>query len=246
MKTPSNRDDFKRDVIRTLQERAGNRCSSPHCRRLTTGPNANPEKATRIGVGAHITAAAEGGVRYDASLTSEERSSIRNGIWLCQSCARMIDVDPLRYTVFRLLTWKQDAEQDATNEVEGLPRKPPTDEEQEIGWICPFCKSFVGLDHHVCLGCRAEVIQGSTTKERDNAMKLGMMAGATISFLLLVMMPQWLQSTFGWQTHPAFGLGLVAWGIAGSLSLLSGVGCMLFEEWSHKRNPPRFFRQTLT
>lgn len=246
--TSSNgRDEFKREVIRTLQERAGNRCSAPDCRKLTTGPNFNPEKATRIGVGAHITAAAYGGPRFDESMTPDERSSIRNGIWLCQNCARMIDVDPKRYSVHRLLSWKHDAEQEANDEVEGRPRQlPADDEEQENGWICPFCKSFVGLENHVCLGCRAEVIRGSTAKERDNAMKVGLLVGALIAFGVFGLMPQWLNSTFGWQVPATFGLGLVALGIGGVLALLSGLGCILFDERLHRRRPPRFFRPTLT
>src|SRR5262249_37628223 len=119
MTNRNNRDEFPKEVVRALQERAGNRCSSPDCRRLTSGPNLAPEKATRIGVAAHITAAAPGGPRYDPSLTSEERRSIQNGIWLCQSCARLIDADPARYPVPRLLQWKQEAEQVALDALEG-------------------------------------------------------------------------------------------------------------------------------
>ena len=57
------------------------------------GPHSNPQKRVSIGEAAHITAAAEGGPRYNPDLTPEERSSIENGIWLCKSCARMIDSD---------------------------------------------------------------------------------------------------------------------------------------------------------
>ena len=42
---------------------------------------------------AHICAAAQGGPRYDASMTPEERKSFENGIWLCQSCSKLIDTD---------------------------------------------------------------------------------------------------------------------------------------------------------
>lgn len=247
MTSLNHRDEFKREVIRTLQERAGNKCSAPECRKLTTGPNFNPDKATRIGVGSHIAAAASGGPRYDASMTPAERSSIRNGIWLCQNCARMIDVDPERYSVHRLLNWKHDAEQEANAELEGRPRQLQADaEDQEEGWICPFCKSFVGMENHVCLGCRAEVIRGSTAKERDNAWKVGLLVGGVIAFAMFVLAPQWLGSTFGWRVPEAFGLGLAAWGVAGGLALLSGFGCMLIDEQIHRRSPPRFFRPTLT
>lgn len=59
---------------------------------------------------AHITAAAPGGARYDPQLTSAERSSIENGIWLCQTHARHIDVDPVRFPAAVLQRWKTDAE----------------------------------------------------------------------------------------------------------------------------------------
>ena len=40
---------------------------------------------------------AQGGPRYDASMTPEERKSFENGIWLCQSCSKLIDTDITRY-----------------------------------------------------------------------------------------------------------------------------------------------------
>ncbi len=82
MASVGTRDEFKKETIRALQERAGNKCSAKGCERLTSGSNLRPDKASRIGVAAYITAAAPGGPRYDPSLSSEERSSIRNGIWI--------------------------------------------------------------------------------------------------------------------------------------------------------------------
>ena len=40
---------------------------------------------------------AQGGPRYAASMTPEERKSFENGIWLCQSCSKLIDTDITRY-----------------------------------------------------------------------------------------------------------------------------------------------------
>ncbi len=113
------RDNFSPNVVRTLQERVGNHCSNPKCRCLISGPNHADHKATRIGVGAHITAAAPGGPRYDPTLTSEERSSIRNGIWLCQNCSKFVDSDPNIYPVSVLIEWRQRAENRARQELEG-------------------------------------------------------------------------------------------------------------------------------
>lgn len=61
-------------------------------------------------VGAHITAASPGGPRYDDSLSAEVRRSAVNGIWVCQSCAKLIDNDDSRFTVETLKEWKERAE----------------------------------------------------------------------------------------------------------------------------------------
>lgn len=102
------RDDFTPRVRKVLAERVAVRCSG--CEQTTSGPNSDPEKSVNIGVAAHITAAAPGGPRYDASLSREERKSAENGIWLCQSCAKLIDNDPERYPVEVLREWKRGAE----------------------------------------------------------------------------------------------------------------------------------------
>ena len=112
------RDDFSAKVKQTVAARAGYRCSNPDCRVHTSGPQADPDKAVNIGVAAHITAAAEGGPRYDQNLSSEERSSIDNAMWLCQNCAKLIDSDEQRYSVAVLQGWKDAAERVAQQELE--------------------------------------------------------------------------------------------------------------------------------
>ena len=104
------RRDYTAKARDTLARRVGMRCSNPACRRLTTGPQRNPNKAFDFGVAAHIAAASVGGPRYIASQTQGERSSIENGIWLCQNCARLVDSDTERYSIELLRTWKCEAE----------------------------------------------------------------------------------------------------------------------------------------
>ena len=113
------RDDFKKPVVQTLAKRSGNRCSNPDCRKPTSGPKLNAG-AISIGVGAHISAAAQGGPRFDASLDPIQRSSDSNGIWLCQTCARLIDTDVDQYTQEKLQHWKQFAEAAASVELLGF------------------------------------------------------------------------------------------------------------------------------
>ena len=46
-------------------------------------------------------------------MSTRPRTSVENGIWLCQSCAKLIDSDLGKYTVKLLGQWKSRAEQDA-------------------------------------------------------------------------------------------------------------------------------------
>lgn len=111
------RDDFIKSMKEILSKRVGLLCSNPKCRRLTIGPNSQESQTTNIGVAAHITAASPGGPRYDEKIDSAERSSIKNGIWLCQSCAKLIDSDESKYTVNLLNKWKNTAEEYAESQL---------------------------------------------------------------------------------------------------------------------------------
>ena len=50
-------------------------------------------------------------------MSTEERKSFYNGIWLCQNCAKLIDSDTRRFTIELLSVWKQMAEEYAITEV---------------------------------------------------------------------------------------------------------------------------------
>ncbi len=87
----THRDDFSQKIKDDLAKRAGFRCSNPNCQKPTIGAQKGDGKSINIGVAAHIAAAAPGGPRYDASMTSQERSSFENSIWLCANCSTLID-----------------------------------------------------------------------------------------------------------------------------------------------------------
>ena len=53
-------------------------------------------------------------------MTSEERGSINNGIWLCQTHAKLIDDDELAFPPTLLRDWKDTAEQMAALEAKGF------------------------------------------------------------------------------------------------------------------------------
>ncbi|WP_242672738.1 MULTISPECIES: hypothetical protein [Citrobacter freundii complex] len=106
-----NRDNFSANVKRTLANRVGHRCSFFGCNQVTTGPDiSNPMGAINSGIAAHITAAADGGPRYDKSLTPQQRSDISNGIWMCEYHAGLIDSHDPAYSAPLLHSWKAQAE----------------------------------------------------------------------------------------------------------------------------------------
>ena len=112
------RDDFSPKTKDTLAHRVGFKCSNPDCRKPTSGPSdEGGEKHINVGVASHICAASKGGPRYDEFMSSEERSSFDNGIWLCQVCGKMVDDDEARFTETLLHVWKKTAEEIAFAEV---------------------------------------------------------------------------------------------------------------------------------
>lgn len=110
---PRLRDEFNQIVKRVLAQRVGLLCSNPGCMADTMGPQSDPSYVINVGVAAHITAAASGGPRFNSKLSDKERASAANGIWLCQTCAKLIDSDLVAYPTHLLFEWKARAEQDA-------------------------------------------------------------------------------------------------------------------------------------
>jgi hypothetical protein len=111
------RDEFPEQIRRALALRVGYRCSRPECGALTSGPQDDESKAVNVGVAAHITAASQGGPRFDPRLTPEERAAPANGIWLCQNCAKLVDSDLPRFTIELLQRWKIDRKAQARRDV---------------------------------------------------------------------------------------------------------------------------------
>ncbi len=115
----NNRDNFSKPTTDILAKRVGYLCSNPACRQLTIGSNEIATKSTSIGIAAHITAASAGGPRYDSTISSDQRSQIDNGIWLCSNCAMLIDKDEKQYTVDVLSNWKLAAEEESRQKLNG-------------------------------------------------------------------------------------------------------------------------------
>ena len=113
-------DDFPIAVKRELAARVGLCCSRPDCDQVTSAPHSSGKTAVNVGVASHITAARKGGPRYDPSLTSAQRKAIDNGIWLCQTCGKLVDADESDHTVELLREWKVEAELRRYQELRGV------------------------------------------------------------------------------------------------------------------------------
>jgi hypothetical protein len=131
------RDDFSSSVKDIVSKRFGLLCSNPDCGMLTMGPNSNENKTTNIGVAAHITAASSGGPRFNGALTQEDRCSISNAIWLCQSCSKLIDSDTSKYPVRLLIRWKEEAERLTELKLNKQRTTTPKENHQEIFNLMP-------------------------------------------------------------------------------------------------------------
>ena len=93
MPNTANRANFSQSTRQLVAQRAGYRCSIPECDRLTVGPANDPNKASVIGVAAHIYSAAFSGKgpRGTGQLSESELKSAENAIWLCSNHAALID-----------------------------------------------------------------------------------------------------------------------------------------------------------
>jgi len=209
----TQRDNFTESTKRLLARRVGYFCSNPECRRLTIGPARGHEGSVNIGEAAHITAAAGGGPRYDASLSNGERRSYSNGIWMCGVHAKQVDSDYKHFTVDRLRDWKRTAERAAFDALtSGNASVPPIfkfDLEPEL-------LELLGLSKEEDIKALTARLRKAATSDRD-----GFKAAA------------------GWPSHsialslrsrgsdtPAFDIGACAAGIAasGELSFVAPPG----------------------
>lgn len=117
------RDDFSSKTKNALALRANFKCSFTDCGVPTSGPNdSSPDSVTKIGVAAHIHGASPLGPRYLSSMSSEERTSISNGIWLCPTHSTLIDKDTTKYTADFLREMKAAHEIQIQSAMSGLKK----------------------------------------------------------------------------------------------------------------------------
>lgn len=107
----TNRDEFREKTKLLLAKQAGGHCSDPSCRRPTFGSNADGDGEINLGMACHICAAAPQGPRYDPEMTSEQRRSASNGLWMCRLHGTAIDARDSTFTIELLHQWKAEAQQ---------------------------------------------------------------------------------------------------------------------------------------
>jgi hypothetical protein len=170
----AKRDNFNQPTKELLAKRVGYLCSNPDCEHHTIGPNSQKNKVISKGTAAHITAAAPGGPRYDVSLTEAQRMDASNGIWLCSSCAKIIDTDTFFFTVELLNDWKSQTERKVFDRILGRGGKNVTtysnDEWNYIAdLICSFINEQLFEVHRGALAYSSEitVIFGNDGYDQD-------------------------------------------------------------------------------
>lgn len=102
------RHGFPPDVIQTTKMRAAFICSNPDCRLMTVGPSIKDDKFLYNGQVAHILPASLGGPRDAHGIAPEQRVHLDNAIFLCGSCAQLIDKNNgIDYPADLLIDWKR-------------------------------------------------------------------------------------------------------------------------------------------
>lgn len=107
-----------------LWGRSGNRCALSTCKKNLVEDETLTDDASIVGDEAHIVAREEDGPRGKSTLTQEERDKYENLILMCKVHHKMIDDQPLEYTVDKLHLIK-------TNHLEWVTKNLSPDEDKQ-------------------------------------------------------------------------------------------------------------------
>lgn len=103
-------DRISSKVQKILCTRSGNRCANPECRKILVVDKTDSDIESLVAQMAHIAGEKEGSPRYDNTMTTKERNSYANLIFVCGNCHKMIDDQPNTYTVEKLHEMKTNHE----------------------------------------------------------------------------------------------------------------------------------------
>lgn len=101
--------EFNELVKQELAAETGYLCANPSCCAPTHASGSTKIGVGKVGEAAHISAAAPGYARWLAKMKPDVRKSAANGIWLCNTHAREIDIDEERFPIHLLHKWKRRA-----------------------------------------------------------------------------------------------------------------------------------------
>lgn len=101
--------EFSEPVKQTLAAEAGYLCANPSCCAPTFAAGSTKHGVGKTGQAAHISAAAPNFARWLPDMDEAIRKSAANGIWLCGTHAREIDIDEKRFPIHLLHRWKRRA-----------------------------------------------------------------------------------------------------------------------------------------
>lgn len=87
------------------------------------------------------------------------------------------------------------------------PSQNTNDLNDENRFYCPFCGTGIEHGREVCIGCKADIIYGKTEEELEGESWIIFLFGGFIAFLVLVAIPELLNSIFDWNIALGFGLG---------------------------------------
>lgn len=123
----TSRANFTQNTRHQLEINTGGLCANPVCRKLTRGPTHSGTGDARTGHAAHINSASpQGPVRPGPTenVTREQLRAIENGVWLCATCATLVDTNPYAYPVEMLRAWQASAQRRAYHAMNRGPALP--------------------------------------------------------------------------------------------------------------------------
>ena len=107
-----------------------------------------------------------------------------------------------------------------------VPSQDTDDLDDENRFYCPFCGTAIKHGREVCLGCKADVIYGKTKEESKGEALITLIFGGIVAFIVLVMIPKWLNYVLNWNITSRFGLGVFS-SLYSGLFIAFGISILL-------------------